>query len=124
MTAARPILVVDDDQDIRDVIEMALHSQGYAVETASDGVEAMERLSHGLRPSLILLDLMMPRMNGGEMLDEVRNDAELAGIPVVLLSGDNTIVAKAEQLQSDGYLIKPIGLAALTHTVEHFAGPA
>src|SRR5688572_5442200 len=117
MTATAPILVVDDDPDIRDVLEMALHSRGYEVETACDGREALDRLSHGLRPSLILLDMMMPHMDGGTLINEMRSDPTLSDIPIVLLSGDATIVAKAAQLHSDGYLVKPIGIDKLASTV-------
>jgi CheY-like chemotaxis protein len=124
MTAERPILIVDDDEDIRDVITIALEVRGYTVKTATDGVEVMELLSQGLRPALILLDVMMPNMDGPTVLAALRSNPELNEIPVVLLSGDTKIAETARQLHSDGYLVKPIGTEKLTRTVERFAASA
>jgi CheY-like chemotaxis protein len=121
MTAQRPILVVDDDEDIRAVITMALQVRGYTVTTATDGVEVMELLSRGLRPALILLDVMMPNMDGPAVLEAVRSRPELQDIPIVLLSGDTKIAETARQLHSDGYLVKPIGTEKLARAVERFA---
>lgn len=124
MTVQGPILVVDDDEDIRDVIGMALRVRGYRVETAADGAEAMQLLENGMRPSLILLDVMMPNMDGAAVLAAVRNSVELRDIPIVLLSGDTKIAERASQLHSNGYMVKPIDVGRLATAVEHFARSA
>ena len=125
MTNTHPILIVDDDEDLRDVIALAVGAMGYPVETARDGVEAMHYLTkEGLRPALILLDMMMPRMDGEAVLTALHHDSSLANIPVVLLSGHTAAQQKAHELHAHGCLAKPIELDALTSTVERFAGHA
>jgi CheY-like chemotaxis protein len=121
MNARRPVLVVDDDEDIREVVAMTLETTGYRVEVARDGLDAMERLSAGLRPSLILLDMMMPRMDGEGFLIALRRDPDLAGIPVVLLSAHTAARKKAQELHADGYLVKPVDIDTLLGTVNRFA---
>ena len=66
------VLVVDDDPDIRETLRDVIEMEGFAVVTAADGREAMDRLRMGLRPSLIVLDLMMPRMSGWDLLTALR----------------------------------------------------
>lgn len=84
--SARPvILVVDDDAAIRDSLRVLLTEEGYGVETAVDGQDALERLAAMEPPCLILLDLKMPRMDGWQFLE--RRDGDSGRIPVVLLSG-------------------------------------
>jgi two-component system, chemotaxis family, chemotaxis protein CheY len=119
-----PILIVDDDDDIRDVLALALRVTGHAVETAADGLEAMERITGGLRPSLILLDMMMPRMDGETFLSALRSDPRHADIRVVLLSGHTAVRDKAVSLGTDGCLTKPIELDDLMTTVDRFAEAA
>jgi CheY-like chemotaxis protein len=115
--AGTPILVVDDDEDIREVLAMALGANGYSVETAADGIEAIELLSLGLRPSLVLLDMMMPRMDGEAFLAAMRGRSDLGDIPVILLSGHDAARQKAAELHTTGCLVKPIELADLLGTV-------
>jgi CheY-like chemotaxis protein len=116
------ILIVDDDEDIRDILAMAVRSLGYAVTTATDGLDALQKLSEGPRPSLILLDMMMPRMDGEAMLTTLRSNSDTRDIPVVLVSGHAAVGFKAAEFHADGYLVKPIGLDVLARTVEAFAG--
>src|SRR5689334_6104245 len=79
------ILVVDDDEDILEALRDLLRDEGYDVVAARDGRTALERLRGGLRPRLILLDLMMPTMNGYEFRREQRADPALAGIPTIVV---------------------------------------
>lgn len=81
-----PILVVEDDSDIRETLQQVLELEGYRVATAANGHEGLAALETGERPSLILLDLMMPVMSGAEMLDHLRTDERLADIPVVVVT--------------------------------------
>jgi CheY-like chemotaxis protein len=118
------VLIVDDDEDIREVLAMAVRALGYAVKTACDGVEVLQQLEAGLRPSLILLDMMMPRMDGETVLARLRNDPRRRDIPIVLLSGHAAVREKAAELHAESYLVKPVGLDVLVRTLERFAGHA
>ena len=82
------ILVVDDDADIREALSAMLGEEGYDVLAAADGQEALEKLEAGARPTVIVLDLMMPRMNGFDFLERVRESDDLRRIPVVVLSAN------------------------------------
>jgi two-component system response regulator MprA len=85
------VLVVDDDADVREAIADVLRVEGLAVAVARDGREALERLtSTEEKPSLILLDLMMPRMSGWQLLEVLRDDRTLASIPVCVVSASGS----------------------------------
>jgi CheY-like chemotaxis protein len=116
----KPILVVEDDQDIREVVALALDAMGYSAVLAADGLEAIDLLSSGLRPSLILLDMMMPRMDGEAFLAAVRKNAETANIPIVLVSGHHAVRQRAAELHASGCLVKPIELDDLAAIVDRF----
>ena len=107
------LLLVEDDIDIRIDLAEILREEGYHVVTAGNGAEALSELRAGLRPCLIILDLMMPGMNGWEFRDEQRRDPELAGVPVVVLSSISDIAHHATALGAAGYLEKPVKLPAL-----------
>jgi CheY-like chemotaxis protein len=80
------VLVVDDEPLIAMALEAALEDAGHAVSTAANGRQGLERLAEAPRPDLVLLDMMMPVMNGPAMLAAMAADPELAGVPVVVLS--------------------------------------
>ena len=80
------VLLVDDDTDVRDLMAMSLHKNGFTTESASNGREAMELLKT-LRPELIVLDLQMPVMDGHEFRENQRRDRRLLAIPTIVLSG-------------------------------------
>src|SRR5262245_26845005 len=85
---AKAVLVVEDSIDTRDSLAFLLRSVGgYQVSTAANGQEALDRLRAGPRPGLILLDLLMPTMDGWEFCHRLRQDPALASIPVVVVSG-------------------------------------
>jgi DNA-binding response OmpR family regulator len=121
MTGRRnTILVVEDDREIREAIVDVLEAEGYHVESAPNGKEGLSRLREiEKRPCLILLDLMMPVMSGGEFLAMARKDDALATIPVVIVSAwpsEAAQIAGATQ----GYVKKPIDLETLLTTVSRF----
>ena len=80
------ILVVDDDADLRETLQLLLDDSGYGVTAVSNGQAALDRLKAGARPSFILLDLMMPEMNGWQFLERAQADAVLDAIPVVIMT--------------------------------------
>jgi CheY-like chemotaxis protein len=82
----KTILIVDDDEDFHEALEAAIASQGYAVQHAANGREALTRLATGSRPDAILIDLMMPQMDGWQLLAELGADPALAAIPSAVLS--------------------------------------
>jgi CheY-like chemotaxis protein len=110
------VLVVDDDADICEALSMTLEICGYNVTTARDGAAALARLRGGMRPCLIILDLMMPQMNGFQFREEQLRDPALRDIPVVILSGDGRAEAKAATLGLVG-MRKPVDLEVLIEVV-------
>ena len=121
MTRNTPtILIVEDDADIRDLMKIFLEADGYQVDVASDGVDAFGRLQAGVRPAVILLDLMMPRMDGEQFLKQIRL-SPFAKIPVVIISGHSIARKKARELNAAGCLMKPVEFNELLKTVRRFA---
>jgi CheY-like chemotaxis protein len=110
------ILVVDDDQEILNLLELALSDEGYTVSCARNGQEALDMLESE-RPGLILLDLMMPVMNGWALCQELKRDERLSGIPIVLMSADRRLDRKVREAQADDHLRKPFDLATLYEVV-------
>jgi CheY-like chemotaxis protein len=111
------ILVVDDDPDIRETLAELLQEEGYGVTSAAHGGEALSALRTEPRPGLILLDLMMPIMDGWQFRAEQRRDASIASIPVVIISatGRDDVVSALGAAQ---FLKKPINLEQLLAAVE------
>jgi CheY-like chemotaxis protein len=109
------ILVVDDDDDVREIMTMALESSGYAVICAADGVQCIELLRAHPVPRLILLDLMMPRMDGWQVCAHLEREPALAEVPVVVLTGN--VRATVAGLKVAGFLRKPFDLATLLGVV-------
>ncbi len=105
------MLIVDDEQDIREIFETVLRYDGYEVLSASDGQQAMDLLRRGARPDAILLDLMMPQMDGWQFRVAQKQDPMLAAIPVIAVSADRT--AKAAAIDANAYLAKPVDVNAL-----------
>ncbi|HEX8436427.1 response regulator transcription factor [Archangium sp.] len=107
------LLIVDDEVAILEALTDILSVEGYEVATAANGAEGLKRAGED-RPDLILLDLMMPVMDGQEMLRRLKESSELRGIPVVVMSAGR--VTKAE-LQGSRFLAKPFELDDLLDTV-------
>jgi DNA-binding response OmpR family regulator len=111
------ILIVDDDADIRTAFKSALTLEGYEVEEAADGREALEQLRRS-PIGLVFLDLMMPGMNGWEFRAEQMRDPALARVPVAVLSGSGLPASKILALEAAAYLRKPPDLDELLNVVE------
>ena len=117
--AAR-VLVVEDDADLRKSICTVLEDAGFTSRPAENGEVALERAREE-RPCVILLDLMMPIMNGWEFRSEQLRDPKLSSIPVVIMTADGRAADKARTLHAD-YLRKPIHLDALLELVSDYCG--
>jgi CheY-like chemotaxis protein len=111
------ILVVDDDADCRESLQLVLEDAGYAVVVAADGCEALQALETGPRPAAILLDLMMPVMDGRECLAEIKRRPAVAAIPVIIVSAWGKQAQGVDAAQ--GFLDKPVGLVPLLELIEH-----
>jgi CheY-like chemotaxis protein len=119
VTTPARILVVDDDTAMRQTIVELLQEEGYTVTSASNGAEALARLEEGAEPSLILLDLTMPIMDGWSFREAQQSDPRLARIPTVVVSASHSADAKTlERLSADAFLAKPFNLDRLIDTVE------
>ncbi|MFT3772792.1 MAG: response regulator [Minicystis sp.] len=108
------VLVVDDDPDIRETLREVIEAEGFSVETAANGRAALEALIMGLRPSLIVLDLMMPSMSGWDVLSAIRGDRALADIPVAVVSASGS---RTPPPGATHFLRKPIDIDALLDLV-------
>lgn len=113
------ILVVDDEQDLLDLIEYNLKKEGFNVLKAENGVEAIET-AKVLNPDLVLLDIMMPKMDGLEVCRNMRSDAELRHIPIIFLTarGDEKTEVDGLDLGADDYITKPISTTKLISRIK------
>lgn len=111
------ILVVDDDSAILELIAQVLIDEGYNVITAGDGRTAVA-LARAREPKLILLDLMMPEMNGWQVIASLKSSAATQTIPVILLSARRDLAATASDLGATAYLEKPFDLDDLVRNVQ------
>lgn len=119
MTSAATVLVVDDDEDIRITLADVIEHLGYQAQTAEHGAEALAILQREpVRPSLILLDMMMPVMDGAAFLAELQKSPELASIPVVVISAHGKVDDLLQQFEPIKYLRKPIALSDLADVIE------
>lgn len=108
------VLVIEDDNDIRTTLKMLLELEGYRVFTAQNGREGLELLSNCPEPCLILLDMMMPEMNGWEFMEVRRHTQVLASIPVIVVSAAASMSGRPGLPPgTDGYIKKPVDLEKL-----------
>jgi CheY-like chemotaxis protein len=114
-------LVVDDDADIREALVDVLVDHGYCARAVANGREALESLRRGALPSLILLDLMMPIMDGATFRREQLSDPDLKDVPVVVISAGNDLQRHASSLGVVDTMRKPIDLERLLATIARHA---
>jgi CheY-like chemotaxis protein len=115
------VLIVDDDRDIRETLRELLELEGWTATTARNGAEALERMRQSA-PGLVLLDLVMPVMDGVEVCRRRAADPELARIPVAVISAVVGLDARLAQLDIAGYLEKPVKIETLLETVRRYCG--
>jgi CheY-like chemotaxis protein len=114
----KSILIVEDDQSIRETMIEMLQSEGYNTYSAINGKDALNLLRDEIpKPCLVLLDMMMPIMNGREFLDEMMKDSVLAPIPVLIVSA---IADPSNTKGSVGFLKKPVDIDAVLSTVSKY----
>jgi two-component system response regulator (stage 0 sporulation protein F) len=123
MVSEPKIVVVEDDERLREVIAEALCEDGYAVETAANGQVALELLRH-FTPDLLIIDLMMPHMNGEEFTFEVRQIESLESVPIIVVSAARSGPELSAQIGAVHYLGKPFDLFELTRRVTRLLRPA
>ncbi|WAS96843.1 response regulator [Nannocystis punicea] len=116
-----PVLVVEDDRDIRETMGLVLEGEGYEVVTAPNGREALQLLQSGLRPCLVLLDLMMPVMSGWELREQMLRDPSMAAIPTIVITGDTRASQRTAQLRAAACFAKPFEISDLLAAVAEAA---
>lgn len=104
----KKILIVDDDKFLLDMYALKFSQSDFSVITALGSEDAMAKLKDGLSPDIILLDVVMPKMNGFELLEKIRKENLTDKAKIIILSnlGQDADIAKAKSLQADGYIIK------------------
>jgi len=111
------VLIVEDDPDTREMLGKFLELEGFQVETAANGQQALDRLENGAAPGVIVLDLMMPVMDGWEFAQRLRTKTHLPRIPIIVLSADRNVSNKAAEIGAVGHLAKPFELNDLLDMV-------
>jgi len=119
----KPILIIEDDSDLRDGLAYLLKACGYAVVTAPDGEDALEQLRGGVEPCVILLDLLMPRKDGFQFRAEQLEEPRFASIPTIAYSGiytGSSLREKAAALGITTVLEKPVDYDGLLDVIEKY----
>ncbi len=117
MRRIHSVLLVEDDRELHEAMTAILDAEGYRVVGAFDGQEAIDRLREGVRPSVILLDLMLPVKDGRQFRAEQLADARLAAIPVIAYSGDARVAEAARTLRVEHWFQKPVNFGAMLEAV-------
>jgi CheY-like chemotaxis protein len=110
------ILVVEDNLALRENLQEALELEGFRVTVAADGRRALDALGAGPRPAVVLVDLMMPGMDGRELVERIRAEPNLAGLRVVVATGYSGAKAR-DGIQADAFLQKPFGVEELLEAI-------
>jgi CheY-like chemotaxis protein len=114
------LLLVEDDDDIRTDLQEMLEIRGYPTVTAANGIDALGKLDASSPPVLILVDLMMPVMDGWQLRKALLERPALATIPIIVLSGTAGVDHEARQLGAVGYFTKPFSMRSLLETIEQY----
>ena len=114
------VLLVEDDDDLRESLQILLERRGFDVVSACNGQEALSKVRPEDPPCLILLDLMMPVMDGWQLRAELLKNPQLATVPVILLSGVADLSSEAKTLQAIDYLLKPVDLQRVYQLVDQY----
>jgi CheY-like chemotaxis protein len=115
------VMIVEDDDEIRELLAEMLADSGHLVSTARHGKDALELLRSKPQPDIVLLDLMMPVMDGWQMRAEMLADPTLAGIPVIIVSGAADLQDGSETLKAARVLTKPVKWPVLLESIRDHA---
>jgi two-component system, OmpR family, alkaline phosphatase synthesis response regulator PhoP len=115
----RKILLVDDNAELLELLRLNFRSAGFSIATAQNGIEALKK-ARTLKPNVILLDLMLPELDGFAVCETLRRDPDTANIPVIMFSGLNSQLARLAGLESGGteFVSKPISPGILIQKIE------
>jgi DNA-binding response OmpR family regulator len=121
----RRILIVDDDEPLATILTYALRNEGYQVDWVNDGMKALSYLGVN-RPDLIVMDIMMPNLNGMETMRITRQNELMDGVVILALSAKKLTEREARELETlcDGYIPKPFGVEHLLGTIDALLAPA
>ncbi len=118
--AAKRVLIVDDNADLLTIFTIAMETTRFTIDTAIDGIDAMEKV-RATMPDVMILDVNMPRMDGLEVLSLIRDTPELNHIRIILLTGNSTVPTYPESSKADLVLSKPVSVEELIHLVHRLA---
>ena len=121
---AKKVMVVDDSRTMRQQVGIALTAAGYEVIEAEDGVDGLEKVQQTADLSMIICDINMPRMNGLEMLTNVKKDPRFTDLPVVMLTTEAqpALITRAKQAGAKGWIVKPFKPELLVAAVRRLIG--
>ena len=119
---SKRILIVEDDPDVAQSVAEVLKASGYSTAVAANGREALDQLQASVLPDLILLDLMMPVMDGWQFREEQRKSVALDAVPVVIVTADGNARGKAAAIHAAGHVGKPATIDDLLDAVEQVCG--
>ena len=121
MAEKKMILIVEDDEDMVEALKDKLEYEGYNVAVCDNGLDSIE-IARKIKPSLILLDVILPKLNGFETCNDLKSDPETSSIPVVMLTakGQDTDMLKGSQAGADDYIVKPFDYERLMERVKEY----
>jgi CheY-like chemotaxis protein len=112
------VLIVEDDRDLREIFDSVLSDEGWDVVTAADGEVAIGLLEVGLQPCVLVIDLRMPRMDGWELIDRLRQRDEWRALPFVIVAAHVRVADEASQIGARWWLQKPVDIDRLVAVVD------
>lgn len=111
------ILVVEDQAEVAELVQVVLQGEGHTVAIAQDGVNGL-MMSRDWKPDLILMDIMLPGVDGGTLISRLRQDPETADVPIIAMSASRTLRDRSEELMANALLSKPFDVEALLVQVQ------
>lgn len=111
------ILIVEDQPDVAELIDVVLKGEGYVVAVARDGAQGL-MLARDWNPDLILMDIMLPYVDGGTLISRLRREPETARIPIIAMSASSTLRDRSAELEADALLSKPFDVDAMLVQVQ------
>lgn len=112
-------MLVEDDADTRELLVKVLRDAGHPVVTAGDGQQAMDLLEKGIRPCIVIVDLALPHVSGGDLLKYMQSDPDFRTIPAIVVSG---LPRERINVVADAVLLKPCEPQTLLDTIKRFTG--